>query len=71
MCQKQYGDAEPLLLQGYEGLQKAALPSAEQHGVSTEAQVDVLQQLVWLYEEWGKDEEAARWRRELDARTKK
>jgi serine/threonine protein kinase/tetratricopeptide (TPR) repeat protein len=62
--QKKYADAEPLLLQGYEGMRqrqdqipppgKLRLPEA-------------LERLVRLYEATGREDEAAKWRKELYA----
>jgi tetratricopeptide (TPR) repeat protein len=63
--QRNYADAEPLLLNGYNGLKQA------------EAQIkpidrnlwagDALARLVKLYNAWGKPDEAARWRKALEA----
>jgi ubiquitin-protein ligase len=62
--QKKYKEAEPLLLQGYEGLkQRQAQLTAAARPWLTEA----LQRLVQLYEANGQDEEAVRWRKELEA----
>jgi tetratricopeptide (TPR) repeat protein len=63
--QEKYAAAEPLLLQGYAGLKQreATIPS-EVQGYPTEA----LERLVQLYDAWGKPDEAAKWRRELEAR---
>ena len=62
--QKKYAEAEPLLMSGYEGMKqrekaipepgKARLPKA-------------LERLVQLYEAIDKKDEAAKWRKELDA----
>jgi hypothetical protein len=59
-----YADAEPLLLEGYDGLkQRAAKIPADRKVVLTEA----LERLVQLYDAWGKPDEAAKWRKELEA----
>ena len=62
--QKKYADAEPLLLAGYEGMkqrEKTIPPQAEIR--VTEA----LERLVQLYEATEKKDDAAKWRRQLDA----
>jgi serine/threonine protein kinase/tetratricopeptide (TPR) repeat protein len=62
--QKRYTEAEPLLLQGYGGLKQ------RQRRIPKEGQVhlgDSLKRLVQLYDAWGKKDEAARWRKELEA----
>jgi tetratricopeptide (TPR) repeat protein len=61
--QKQYAQAEPLLLQGYEGM-KQRLAS-----IPTEGKVrlrEALERLVQLYEATGKKGDTAKWRQELD-----
>jgi tetratricopeptide (TPR) repeat protein len=62
--QKNYAEAEPLLLAGYEGLRSHAdaLPEGVRAGRLTEA----LQRLVTLYEATDRKDEAARWQKELD-----
>jgi eukaryotic-like serine/threonine-protein kinase len=74
--QKKYANAEALLVKGYEGL-----VSGNQEGVQKqpEAQaggplsplgrrykIEALGWLVQLYEEWGKRDEAAKWRTKLE-----
>jgi hypothetical protein len=63
--QKKYADAEPLLLKGYDGLQKnkTAIPA----GFRSARLTDALSRLVQFYDETGKPEVAARWRTELEA----
>jgi tetratricopeptide (TPR) repeat protein/tRNA A-37 threonylcarbamoyl transferase component Bud32 len=62
--QKKYAEAEPLLLKGYEGMkQREAMIPPQGKVRLTEA----LQWLVQLYDAWDKPDEAARWRKELDA----
>ncbi|HJT35857.1 MAG TPA: tetratricopeptide repeat protein [Pirellulales bacterium] len=59
--QKKYAAAEQALLAGYEGIQQrqAKLP------VQDRRQLDrARQRLVRLYEAWGKDDEAAKWRKD-------
>jgi serine/threonine protein kinase len=64
--QGRYAEAEPLLVQGYEGLKARAqsIPPGEK-GRLTEA----LRRVVRLYEAWGKADQVAPWRQELKART--
>ncbi|MCS6849664.1 MAG: tetratricopeptide repeat protein [Gemmataceae bacterium] len=65
--QKKYAEAEPLLVKGYEGLQ------ARQQSIPKEGQVripEALERLVLLYEAVGKQDEAAKWRKELEAAKK-
>jgi serine/threonine protein kinase/DNA-binding SARP family transcriptional activator len=62
--QKKYADAEPLLLKGHEGMKQRAdkIPP-----VALARIPESLKRLVQLYEETGKKEEAAKWRKELAA----
>jgi WD40 repeat protein/tetratricopeptide (TPR) repeat protein len=63
--QKKYGDAEPLLVAGYEGMkqrEKTIPPQGRPR--LTEAAL----RLVQLYEALEKKDEAAKWRKELEAR---
>jgi serine/threonine protein kinase len=64
--QKRYAEAEPHLLQAYQGLKEreASLSAATRQFLR-----EGLEQLIQLYDEWDKPEEAARWRRVLDERT--
>jgi serine/threonine protein kinase/tetratricopeptide (TPR) repeat protein len=59
--QKKYADAEPFLLDAYQGLERAVKIPPKFKVRLTEA----LQRLVQLYEAWEKPDEAAKWRREL------
>src|SRR5262249_49884664 len=64
--QRQHAAAEPLLLQGYEGMKRRAaeIPEQDRHRHLAE----VLEPLVQLYDAWeGHGDEAARWRKELEA----
>jgi hypothetical protein len=63
--QKKYAKAETLLLAGYQGLKQreATIPQPFRKGRLAEA----LERLVELYEATGKEDEAAKWRKELDA----
>lgn len=62
--QNKYADAEPLLLSGYEGMkQREARVPAPDKAHLTKA----LERLVHLYAAWPKKDNAARWRKELEA----
>jgi non-specific serine/threonine protein kinase/serine/threonine-protein kinase len=62
--QKKHAEAEPLLLSGYEGMKtRKQLMPVPDRACLTEA----LERLVQLYDAWGKKDEAARWRKELEA----
>jgi hypothetical protein len=63
--QNQCAEAEPLLLKGYAGLRQyeARIPACFRRLRLTEA----LERLVQLYVELGKPDEAAKWRKELEA----
>jgi serine/threonine protein kinase len=64
--QRKYTEAEPLLLKGYKGMKQRAdqMPSQAKDPRLREA----LERLVQLYEATGKPEEAAKWKKELQAR---
>jgi eukaryotic-like serine/threonine-protein kinase len=64
--QKKYAAAEPLLLSGYQGLVRraATIPAADKSVVELAEDW-----IVKLYRDWGKPEEAARWRARLKAGT--
>src|SRR5262249_4902822 len=66
--QKKYTEAEPLLLQGYEGIKqrKALIPVR----FWTPHLTDALERLVRLDEALGKKEKAAEWRQKLEAEKK-
>jgi serine/threonine protein kinase/tetratricopeptide (TPR) repeat protein len=67
--QQRYGEAEPLLMQGFQGMLARAktIPAPAQIRL-TEAR----QRLVQLYEAWGRPEQAAQWRAaRLDSRETK
>ena len=63
LAQKKLADAEPLLLAAYDGLKKRkdAIPPQERSRI-----IEACQRLVKLYEAWGKDDLAAKWRKELE-----
>jgi serine/threonine protein kinase len=62
--QKRYAEAEPLLLAGYEVLKANAATTRWwfRHYLP-----DTVEWLVQLYEAWDKPEQAAKWRKELEA----
>ena len=65
VAQKKYPEAEPLLLQAYEGLQTrlSAIPRDKQTCLT-----ECLERLVELYTAWEKPADAAKWREELAER---
>jgi serine/threonine protein kinase len=65
--QQKFAEAEPFLLQGYEGLKQreAVTPST-----SFVHPADVVEDLVQLYEAWDKPAEAAKWRKTLKEQRK-
>ena len=60
--QKNFAEAEPLLLSGYEGLQqrKKIIPPASQIRVA-----EALTRLARLYDEWGQPEKGDEWRKQM------
>jgi len=64
--QKKYAEAEPLLIKGYEGLKQrqARIPTAARKVRVTEA----LQRVIQLYEAWGRQDDAAKWRKQLEGK---
>jgi eukaryotic-like serine/threonine-protein kinase len=65
--QKKYAEAEPLLVHGYEGRKKRAEARAAGYTpLDRRYQIEALGWLVQLYEERGKPDEAAKWRKELE-----
>jgi len=67
LAQKKHTDAEPNLIQGYDGLKKymVNIPPADRDK-RLSAAVD---RLIKLYDSWGKPDEAAKWRKELKSHT--
>jgi tetratricopeptide (TPR) repeat protein len=61
--QKNYDEAEPLLLAGYQGMQErdATIPPPGKPRLT-----EALERLVQLYEAWEKPDQAATWRKKLD-----
>jgi serine/threonine protein kinase/tetratricopeptide (TPR) repeat protein len=62
--QGRYAEAEPLLVEGYEGMKRKAPVIPERGRFRLR---ETAEWLVQLYEATGRDEKAARWRKELDA----
>jgi tetratricopeptide (TPR) repeat protein len=63
--QKQFAEAEPLLVSGREGMvQRAAAVPADRLSLVVQAG----QRIVQLYESWGKLEKAAEWRQKLQVK---
>ena len=62
--QSKFADAEPLLLSGYQGMKQRedTIPSQDKPRL-----IKALERLVRLYEAWGKEDEAMKWRKELEA----
>jgi tetratricopeptide (TPR) repeat protein len=60
--QGRYGEAEPLLLSGYQGLlqREAAIPLASRYALDQAGE-----SIVRLYQAWGKPDKAAEWREKL------
>ena len=61
--QRQYAEAEPLLLAGYEGLQ--ALQAKIRVPVFIRCRTEALERLVQLYTEWENFDQAAPWKQKL------
>jgi serine/threonine protein kinase len=61
--QKHYAEAEPLLLAGYEGMKQreATIPAGAKKYLT-----ESLEWLVYLYDAWGKPDEANKWRAERE-----
>ena len=61
---KRYQDAEPFLLESYEGLKlrEDRIPTDQKHRISS-----ALERLVKLYEEWGRQDPARKWRNTLQS----
>ena len=62
--QKKFAEAEPLLLEGYQGMKQREnriIPASEKVLL-----VGALEGLIQLYQDWGKPEEAEKWRQEQE-----
>jgi serine/threonine protein kinase len=60
LARKKYTEAEPLLVQGYANLKQHEVEIAKTY------RTEALERLVQLYDAWGKPDEAAKWRKELE-----
>jgi tetratricopeptide (TPR) repeat protein len=67
MGQKNYDKAAPFLLEGYEGLKPQLGFNEDLTPLARRYRVEALERLVQLYDEWAKPDEAAKWRKELEA----
>lgn len=67
LAQQKWAEAEPHLLQGYQGMKEreAAVPAPARHHLA-----EALERLVRLYEAWGRHDQAAPFRAELAQRRK-
>jgi ATP/maltotriose-dependent transcriptional regulator MalT len=61
--QQKYADAEPLLIDAYKGLKTLSA----QDPIAFNSLARAMELLVQLYDAWGKPEEAAKWRQQLEA----
>jgi len=61
--QEKCADAEPLLVQGYQGMKsrEAKMPDAARMHLA-----QALERLVQLYDAWGKSDQAEPWRKKLE-----
>jgi hypothetical protein len=62
--QKKYAEAEPLLLEGYNGMQRQAakIPATAKIRLN-----ESLERIGHLYDAWGKPDQAAEWRAKLNS----
>ncbi|MEX2173578.1 MAG: tetratricopeptide repeat protein [Pirellulaceae bacterium] len=60
--QGRYAEAEPHLVHGYQGMKQS---DRQAHGPNKGHLIQALERLVQLYDSWGKQEEADKWRKEL------
>jgi hypothetical protein len=65
LAQEKYAEAEKHLIEGYQGLKQRedSIPKFDRRSIT-----EALEQIVELYDDWGKPDEAARWRTELQNR---
>ena len=68
LCQKKYADAEPILLQGYDGMKarEGKIPAPYKKRIGEAAA-----RIVALYDACGKKELADQWRRRLETPAQK
>jgi eukaryotic-like serine/threonine-protein kinase len=65
--QKKYADAEPLLLEGYAGLQPQPEAGEDTTPLARRYEAEAMARLVRLYEETSKPDKAAEWRKKLES----
>ncbi len=64
------GEAEPLLVEAYRGMKNFAIEHKREGLLPMGREIDTLDCLVKLYDDWNKPEEAAKWRAERESRKK-
>jgi tetratricopeptide (TPR) repeat protein len=64
---KKYADAEPLLLQGYEGLKPQPEVREDTIPLARRYEAEALERLVRLYDETSNPDKAAEWRKKLES----
>jgi serine/threonine protein kinase/tetratricopeptide (TPR) repeat protein len=65
--QKKYDMAKKLLVEGYDGLKAQPEFPEDATPYAQRSRVEAMTWLVQLYDEWDKPDEAAKWRKELEA----
>jgi eukaryotic-like serine/threonine-protein kinase len=70
--QKKYPDAERHLVDGYQGMKKAAQDASRKRQARSDQRnlTEALEWSVQLYDAWQKPQEAERWRKDLEAHRK-
>ena len=68
LAQQKYAEAEPPLVQGYQGMTRAEedLGHNSRAFVNRKPRIETLERLVQVYEATNQPDEAAKWRKELD-----
>jgi tetratricopeptide (TPR) repeat protein len=67
--QKNYAEAEPLLLNGYKGLVRTQRVRELMYAARIQPRMTAVEAAAWLarmYEEWGKPQQAAEWRQRAE-----
>jgi eukaryotic-like serine/threonine-protein kinase len=65
LAQRKYADAEPMLVSGFDGMKQRELKIPPE---GKDRLTKALERLVQLYEATGRQEEVAKWRKQLEAR---
>jgi tetratricopeptide (TPR) repeat protein len=68
MDQGKYAEAEPLLLQAYQERKRSETDHKHEGPPARRRQIETLERLVKLYDAWGRPDQAAQWRKELEAK---